>query len=454
MQHTKHFSSIIVFIFLLVSCSNQKPKEQNRQADQPQIVVEPVAPSGTENFNATLFSNAYVNSIAQTFITKKKEVTVVTGKKGLKVTVNPSQLETMDGQPVDGNITVTIVELTTSEELFRSNAATMSNGRLLASGGSYYVGMKCNGRELRIKGNQSVTMEFPRLKEEGMELFYGNRDTKGNINWVEADEPLEFKYTRANYTNYNPPFPDNDARKRFRSKFKMYKSLKDKVYFNNKLITIEEFAHTIQAFGADKFIDTLKVPSYEFYGHNSESRFKYDTIVRYRLVSCKGLEEEIVWKAQERKITEEREEANRRYAVKWRAGNTLEGKLEAYYAPAGVTSLGWINCDRFYNAPQLIETPVEVPYTFTNPSVQYFLIYKSFNGLMSGKLSKNNKGQFVLNNLPVGEKVTIVAFTKQDGVIFNCKEDFIVAAGKTIKPEFSVIEDKEMKKMFGANISM
>lgn len=455
MLHTKHYPLVCIAVFLWTGCHQQTQQEKSSTFTRTIPVHGPGVPVSDALFSTTAFTDAYTKSITQTFTVTRNSITLVTGKKGLKVTVNPAQLETIDGQPVEGDITVKMVELTTSEDLFRSNAATMSNGKLLASGGSYYVGMECNGKPLRIKAAASVQMEFPRIKNEDMELFYGDRDKEGNMNWVKADEPLEFRYTQARFTAYEPPFPDNDLRKRFKSKFRLFKSLKEEIYFNDKLMTIEQFAHLLQQRGVDKNIDTLLIPLYEFYkGLKYDPKRKYDTIKRYRLVSCKDIEDEMAWKEQERKITEERDEANRQYALQWRAGNTLEGKLQAYYAPSGVRNLGWINCDRFYQSPQLIETPVDIPYTFNDPSIQYFLIYKSINGLMSGRLVKNSNQQYVLTNLPSGEAVTIVAFTKQNGVIYNCKEDFTITAGKVLQPEFKAVSTEEMKKMFGSSIRM
>lgn len=455
MLHTKHYPLVFIAVFVWTGCHQQTQHEKSRTVSRTIPAHSEAVPVSDVQFNTAVLTDAYTNSITQTFTVTRKKITLVTGKKGLKVTVNPAQLETIDGQPVDGDITIKMVELTTSEDLFRSNAATMSNGKLLASGGSYYVGMECNGKPLRIKGTASVQMEFPRIRDEEMELFYGDRDKAGNMNWVKANEPLEFKYTTARVTAYDPPFPDNGLRKRFKSKFRLFKSLKEEIYFNDKLITIEQFARLLQQRGVDKNIDTLLIPLYEFYqGLKYDPKCRYDTIKRYRLVSCKDIEDEIAWKEQERKITDERDEANRQYALQWRAGNTLEVKLQAYYAPSEVRNLGWINCDRFYQSPQLIEMPVEIPYTFNDPSVQYFLIYKSVNGLMSGRLAKNSSQQYVLANLPAGEKVTIVAFTKQNGVIYNCKEDFTITAGKILKPEFKAVSTEEMNKMFGSNVRM
>ncbi len=462
MSHKKDYILFLAVILFAVSCQNKKTKQEH---DNTNVTVTASPDTAATNYNEAVsisaYNDAYTSSITQKFIVKPKRVTILTGKKGLKVTVNPAELETEDGEPVNGNITVKMVELTSSEDLFKSNAATMSNGRLLASGGSYFIGMECNGKKLQVKNKRTIKMEFPQLKEEEMELFYGDKDKEGNINWAKAEEPLSFNSTPdkiAVRAVYNPPFPDNEQRKRYKSKFKLYKKLTDTVYYQDKLMSIERLIHTLKNNGVDKNIDTLLIPAYDFYyGLEYNRNYKYDTIKRYRIVSCKDIEDDIAYWEAEKKITAERDEANRRYNAEWwkqKDDGTLESKIQRYYAPSSVRKLGWINCDRFYESPQQIETPVELPALFTKADVQYFLIFRSFNGLISGRLMKNDKQQYILPNLPRGERVTIVAFAKQNGQVYNCSEDFTITKDKPVKPSFKEISTEEMKKMFGSNISM
>ena len=461
MPHKKNYLLLLAVILFVISCQNKKAKQHINHNIVSATSIDTVQTNYAEAASVSAYNDAYTSSITQKFIVKQKSVTVLTGKKGLKVTIDPADLETEDGRPVNGNISVEMVELTTSEDLFKTNAATMSNGKLLASGGSYFIGMECNGKKLKLKGKRAIKMEFPQLKEEEMELFYGDKDTEGNINWVKAEQPLSFNTTPDNTAvraAYNPPYPDNEQRKRYKSKFKLYKKLTDTVYYRDKLMSLENLIHTLKSNGVDKNIDTLLIPAYDFYyGLDYNRNYEYDTIKRYRIVSGKDIEDDIAYRAAEKKITAERDEANRKYNAEWWKNNddgTLESKIQRYYAPSAVSKLGWINCDRFYQYPQQIETPVELPTLFTKADIQYFLIFKSFNGLMSGRLMKNAKEEYVLPNLPQGERVTIVAFAKQNGQVYNCSEDFTIVPGKKIKPDFKEVSTDEIKKMFGSNVLM
>lgn len=409
------------------------------------------------NTSVIPYSNAYTQSITQTFVVKQKSVAVIKGKKGLKVRVDPGLLEKADGTAVDGDVLVKIVELTTPNELFRANAATVSNGELLMSGGSYYVGMECNGQGLKIKKGRQLQMEFPKLKDNDMELFYGNRNENGDMNWVRAAEPLRIQQQ---YFAYTPPYPVNDATNRFYSKYKMFDSLTEKVFFMEKKMTIREMVEALQKRGVDKNIDSVYLSWDQLYRtpypYGDSIRPSY-FVKKYRIMSCSQIQEEKDSLDKIASVQKQRDEANRQYEEAWQkkyAASSLESQLQKYYAPAGVTQLGWINCDRFYNAPQQIDVPVEMPYTFNNTPLRYFLIYKNFNGLMSGQLTRNFKGEMTLTKLPAGQPVTLVAFVSVNGQVFQCKKEFTVGNETTIAPEFTGISPAQLRDMFGANVKI
>ena len=290
-----------------------------------------------------------------------------------------------------------------------------------------------------------------------MELFYGNRDVDGNMNWQTADKPLSFD-DMMRYASYNPPYPSWEGLPEFKSKYMMYASLNNKVYFEDKLMSVKNMIDILHKKGVDKNIDTLRIPVQRDYTvPGSKKNIYFDTLVRYRIMSCSQIEAEKDSTARMATKLQQHQEANRRYNEEWaqfNSSNSLTGQLQKYYAPAEVTQLGWINCDRFYNSPQNTEVPVEMPYTFNNPDVQYFLIYKSFNGLMTGKITKNERQQYILKGLPQGQPVTLVAFIKTNGQAYQYKEDFVIQRGKVLKPDFKAISAEEMKKMFGANVGI
>jgi hypothetical protein len=408
------------------------------------------------------------------------KISSVTGKKGLKLKVDPSVLEKENGDPVNGNISVNMVELTNSEELFKANAATVSNGQLLLSGGSYYIGMECNGQKLRLKDGKTLEVNFPMLKKDGMELFYGQKNEAGDMNWVRGTALVAGKQEDISFgNNYDysyrsyPVFPERQSLK---SRYSLYDSVTSKVFFGDKMITLKEMVDILQKRGVDKVIDTVYYTyddhSMGMYLHGGY-RIVYSRDTAYlgnfrgqyfRVISRKeskaekdSMEKEYaLHRCDISKANAELKEWNRKNdeEEKEREGNRLEKQVQRYYAPSTITSLGWLNCDRFYNNPQKSDVPLDIPITLNNSSIEYFIIFRSFSGLLNGKIPAGPSQNYSLPNMPVGEPVTLVAFTKTNGHIYQCKEEFTVEKGKGIRAGFKEISAEELKKMFGRNVQI
>jgi hypothetical protein len=401
------------------------------------------------------YSNAFANNITQTFTATPHKISVLTAKKGLRVTVNPVVLEKEDGTAVDEKINVNIIELTTSEDLFKSNAATVSNGRLLASGGSYFIGMECNGQKLRIKKGKNLQVEFPVIKENEMQLFYGQRDTANNMNWLDAGINLrqykedEILFTDSNNNNLTDNFPAFTLTAG--GEAKVYRTLNEKVYYYEKMMTVKQLLDTINRHTAKIYADTVYMWPKEIAkllpGQRVDTNYLYTVYgppKQFILKTCKTLQED-----KERKEMEKRKREDA--LEKWQPKN-LAGQIQKYYNPSAITNLGWVNCDRFYQNNPPAEIEIDLPITFNKGTIQYFVIFKNFNGLINGKLEFSEGENISLKNLPVGESITLIAFTKNNGQLFHCKEEFVIQKNKSVKLDFKNISAEEMNKIFGKNV--
>ena len=105
------------------------------------------------------------------------------GRKGTTIYVNPADLEDQNGKSVNGTIALELKELTNKNDLLRANTRTNSNGKLLVSGGAYYINMTSEDKQLRLKQGKNIKVVLPKISNETMELFYGQRDSLGNMNW-------------------------------------------------------------------------------------------------------------------------------------------------------------------------------------------------------------------------------------------------------------------------------
>ncbi len=447
------YVTIVLCTVILFSCINKKEKSSAEAVAATAFDTVKLLPD--QPIDIAAYNNAFVENSSQQFIASSKKISIITAAKGLKVTVDPKVLEKEDGSVVDGKIAVSIIELTTGEELFKSNAATMSDGRLLASGGSYFIGMECNGQKLRIKNNRSLQVEFPVIKQNEMELFYGERNEANDMNWVSAGISLEQKEPeeKIEFTNNND-YMDNFSLPSFaltkEGNAKIFRTLDDHVYYYEKLVTIKNLVDTINKHRTKIYIDTIcmwpKQVTQLLPGQRIDTNYlyaRYGPRKQFILKTCKALEEENARKAQEKIQQQEAIE-------KWQP-KSLAGQLQKYYTPTDIRYLGWINCDRYQNnKPTDIE--LDLPITFDKGSIQYFVIFKSFNGLISGTLNIIKDNKMSLGNLPANEPITLIAFTKNNGQIFHCKEEFVIQKNKIVKPDFKNISVEEMSKIFGTNV--
>jgi len=167
---------VLLFSVLLASCNLDtvkiKPLEHLASVDR-------------------LLSN--ISEGPQKLLATSQESTLVFGKKGTVIHLDPSKLETIDGSPFGDQIEIELLEMTKSQDMLLNNAPTTSNGRLLVTGGAYYLNMTSDGKQLKMKEGQGLDVEFPKLSNEEMGLFLGERDSLGQVNWIPAQEKFVSK---------------------------------------------------------------------------------------------------------------------------------------------------------------------------------------------------------------------------------------------------------------------
>ncbi len=411
-----------------------------------------------EAINLAESSNEFIAEVSQRFLVPMGSSSVITGKKGLRITVIPSLLEKEDGSVVDGEIAVSLVELTNSNDLFKANAATTSYGNLLASGGSYFIGMECNGQKLKISKGKSLKIDFPLLKKDEMELFYGERNNMLDMNWrlagVALHQPENIREAQpvesVRFTDNDPNGPMYDMAPSFYElkETTVYKSTDAEVYYYKKKMKLRELVDTLNLHGPKVFIDTI----HNWPGNLPTDRkldtnylvWQYGPRNTFRLKSCKI--------AQQEKEEQEKRRVIREQAIeKWQP-QSLAGQVQKYYAPAVIGRLGWINCDRFYQNNEQINVDLDIPITMHNSNVEYFIIFKSFNGLMNNRFYFTQQQKASLNSLPAGEKVILVAFIKKEGVIYKSREEFVVGKDKKIVLNFETISSAAMSNIFRSNV--
>lgn len=357
----KFFRLLIFMVFglTITSCDNKQTSSESRKTTDAKTEI------GKVN---NVLSQYEVPS--QIFKVSADKATQVNGKRGTIISINPADLVTDDGQPLGKNIEVELKELTNQEQLLRANAQTTSNGQLLISGGAYYINLTSDGQQLKLKDGKTLSVEFPKLSNTEMSLFYGQRDSLGQMNWQQAKQKFESR-TKQKITNTS---------------------------------------------NADTSIGEL------------------DAILKY-------IESE-----SKRPLTPE----EKKQIEEHKKNNLL---VEKVYKAIQLNQLGWINCDRFYEIPN----KTDLLFTFDDKdsiiSANIYLVFKDINSVMQTSYFSFADKEFNsgFQNIPIGAKTQLIAFSIKNGKTYTYKADLILKANETIQLTLKETDQTQIDKLFQSN---
>jgi len=93
-------------------------------------------------------------------------------------------------------------------------------------------------------------------------------------------------------------------------------------------------------------------------------------------------------------------------------------EVDFYEMSAG--KLGWINCDRFYEVKEKTTLVVKIT---SDESMVVRVVFKDINSVMPCYSNSNHKDMYEVPNIPIGEKVMLVAYSvKDENAIFGYKD--------------------------------
>ncbi|MCX6182057.1 MAG: cytochrome c [Bacteroidetes bacterium] len=115
--------------------------------------------------------------------------TVVETDGGIVLSIPAGGFTDADGNVIDGEIELVVKEALSASEIISAGLSTTANGKLLETGGMFYVNAFANSKELKIK--KAIYAQVPTDEvKPGMMLFSGEKTADGRINWVNP-KPLE-----------------------------------------------------------------------------------------------------------------------------------------------------------------------------------------------------------------------------------------------------------------------
>jgi hypothetical protein len=171
--------SNLLLIFTLIgfiNCNNHKEKINTE--------TEVFRQKETQKLNEVLKKYEVPSQKFKVLATKS---IIIKGKDGTTIFINPDDLEMENKNPLGTNIEVELKELLNQEQLLKNNAQTVSEGKLLVSGGAYFINVTSDGQQLKLKEGKTLSVGFPKISDNEMSLFYGQRDSLGKIDWQKSE---------------------------------------------------------------------------------------------------------------------------------------------------------------------------------------------------------------------------------------------------------------------------
>jgi hypothetical protein len=367
-------SILLLIVFAVTSCDTAIKK--NKPSSEKNSIV--ITTSSDFSKDIVLLNDKLkkLETPSQIIKTKSKTPSIVKGKKGTTIYVNPDDLETVDGGQIAETIEIELKELTNQKEFLSSNTQTISNGRLLVSGGAYYINMTSNGQQLKLKSGKNLKVELPKISNPEMGLFYGQRDSLGKINWQEAQEKFLSKKIAS---------PDNQ-------------NVSDQAR--------GDVVETSDKSDIDAIIDYIN---------------EVDT-------------------ASNKMAPQQKEKIRKEYKL-----------VEKVYEAINIKSLGWINCDRFWEIKNKTDLRIEIEPSDSAKCTNVYLVFKDISSILQTycfddkRYSSNNGFQ----DIPLGMKTRLIAYAIKNEKVYSYSTDYTIKAKDIIKIDLKETSEADFKKLIG-----
>jgi hypothetical protein len=390
---------LAVLVTGLTACSsNPKSTEPTSKvvAAPPTTRTELTPPGPAATINApdaatVAALNKYLKSLElghQQFECRPDSISMVTGRNGTRIFVVPQDLQYADGSTPEGQITVQLLELNNTEHFLRNNAQTVSGGKLLESGGSYDISMSCAGKGLQLKPGKKLSLQFPNIGDKAMEVFYGRRDKKGDMDWMPTSKSVSRK-------------------------------------------TAED--STYMRVAVNKYRDSILAEMEVRPGHKP-TMVDHDKFRGFDKVGLKLVDGHFYYVG--RKVS------NREYVLK--KTSALDAMAVDAYASIEINQLGWLNIDKFSDWKP-VEMLAQLSPNNKLATVQTFVAYIEAKSIVAKRL-QFNEGAQSLNVVP-GKPVKIVALSWKDGTPYASVQKMVAQTGQKIQLDLKPVTKAELDKM-------
>lgn len=352
-------------------------------------------------------------------------------EQGTKILIPSNAFQIPNGVNPD-SITLDVKEFYNSGSMITENLSTSSDNRILETGGMLHIDAKYKNERLTLNKGKTITISIPTdSKKPNMMLFKGTRDSIGAIDWKLDKEGSKINNAK--------------AQNKIKREYHYIASLGKWSYINKdgKEISLDTHPLIGSQFTLEEYIENEQFLSqsdlkkiYDNKGDEIEIVFNINSsgdFYKLRVINCtdKKIEKALIdyfgnfplldiektgldyagyrdWAIGFRtkydidKEKYEREFNNKYSKYRQTAIDKMDlSELNTYIF--SVSSLGWINCDRFWDYEK---EKIDFLIATENPeNADIKLIFTDINSILKGEYYN---GQIIFRNVPLSENVKVV----------------------------------------------
>lgn len=428
-----------------------------------------------------------ISDSSQSFSIYNSRDTVIIGNYGTLVLIEKNTFIDGEGNIPD-TVNLELVEVFTINDMLKNGLSTTSNGNLIETDGMIFLNAVNNyGNYLSIAKNKSIHIETPSFNNiDDIKIFKGRYLLSGLVNW--ENPGLTNKYL------FRIPLKKLDF---FPEGYSKSKSIGASLNSNNQ---INEVKNILTQVAADtSFLDYCGIAENlvrslynEQYSNTLISTREFEIRMQYIHRSCN---EEVfrlylsnidlnLWEvdsmAYEMLAKEQNSQAKSfrifksQRKTKIKNGSVKNKIYEDYISKTfeknevmkrrkelrdlttnsfSTTTLGWINCDRFWNYPNAIPLKLEIIVSNTSAKLEYcktFLVFSSLKSILDLKRYDNGKfhlgfGETSTMILPKGENVLVVSIAHNGNTPFLGIKEITLGEKENEKIELKQTSFEELR---------
>ncbi|MBC8048324.1 MAG: hypothetical protein H7Y00_16105 [Fimbriimonadaceae bacterium] len=115
----------------------------------------------------------------------------ITGDAGTVITFPAKAFKNSDGMNISGNVQIELKEIFDNTSMIFSGVFPVSGGKILNSGGEYYINVMQSGEALLIKENKHYSLTLPAQAVDPGMIFYKGAELDGSINWTAVSSTID-----------------------------------------------------------------------------------------------------------------------------------------------------------------------------------------------------------------------------------------------------------------------